>query len=33
MFGGTTIVIGGSTRVELVIVHNEKMVKMWVKLC
>jgi len=30
--GGTTIVIGGRTRMELVIIHNEKMVKMWVEI-
>jgi len=33
VLGGTTIVIGGRTRVKLVvIVHNEKIVKMWVEI-
>jgi len=32
VFGGTTIVIGGRPGVEPQIVHNEKMVKMWVEI-
>ena len=32
MSGGTTVVIGGRMRMELVIVHSEKMVKMWVEI-